>query len=274
MSSEKSVASQGEPGNGAVVTISSAVVYGNVGIRATVAGLEAMGQRAIEVPTVVLANHPGLGPAAGVRIEAQALGAILDALEDLGQLDQAGAVMTGYFASAEQVAGIADRLARLRTRCRDLVILVDPVIGDEKGGLYVEERVAVAIRDRLLPMASIVTPNRFELGWLSGRRVESEGEAVAAARALAVGETVATSVAESEGTIVTLAVTRETLARRASPRLAAVPHGTGDLLAGLYLGKRLSGADAVESLAGAMRLLERMVEKSAGRAVLDLEIPC
>jgi pyridoxine kinase len=42
------------------------------------------------------------------------------------------------------------------------VVLLDPVIGDYKKGLYVSEETARAIRERLLPLAQIVTPNRFE----------------------------------------------------------------------------------------------------------------
>jgi pyridoxine kinase len=274
MSSEEPAASQRMPGDGAVVAISSAVAYGNVGLRATVAGLQASGQRAIELPTVVLSNHPGLGRPAGVRLAAAELGAMMDALEQLGQLDRAGAVMTGYFASAEQVEAMADRLARLKARHDGLIILVDPVIGDEESGLYVEQPVAAAIRDRLVPLASIVTPNRFELGWLASCTIASEHEATTAARALNIPETVATSVAAAESEIVTLAITRETVTRSASPWHAAVPHGAGDLLAGLYLGRRLAGADAGGSLQGAMRLLQPVIERSAGREVLDLEIPC
>jgi pyridoxal/pyridoxine/pyridoxamine kinase len=53
-----------------------------------------------------------------------------------------------------------------------------------------------------------------------------------------------------------------------------VPHGTGDLLAGLYLGCRLSGADASTSLGEATTMLQRAIAKSAGREALELEAAC
>ena len=115
--------------------------------------------------------------------------------------------MTGYFASAD--SGPCGRRPPCppKDRRADLLsILVDPVIGDEEGGLYVEEPVAAAIRDRLLPIASIATPNHFELGWLSSRTIASDQDAVAAALALPVPETVATSAAASESEIVTMAI--------------------------------------------------------------------
>ncbi len=274
MSSDGRAAAARSLGDGTVIVISSAVAYGNVGIRATAAGLQALGHRAIELPSVVLSNHPGMGPPAGTRLKAEALGQMIDALERLGQLDRARAVMTGYFATADQVEAVADRVARLKGRREDVVVLVDPVIGDDEDGLYVDERTAAAIRERLVPIASIVTPNRFELGWLSRRPVGSEIEVAAAALSLSVPEVVATSVAAAGNQLQTLAITRDGVARSASPRRAEVPRGTGDLLAGLYLGCRLSGADAGTSLSEATTMLQRAIARSVGREVLDLEAAC
>ena len=48
------------------------------------------------------------------------------------------------------------------------VVLVDPVIGDYKKGLFVSEETARAIRDQLVPLAQVVTPNRFEAEVLLG----------------------------------------------------------------------------------------------------------
>jgi len=48
------------------------------------------------------------------------------------------------------------------------VVLVDPVIGDYKKGLYVTEETARSIRDQLVPHAQVVTPNRFEAEVLLG----------------------------------------------------------------------------------------------------------
>ncbi|HTU71009.1 MAG TPA: bifunctional hydroxymethylpyrimidine kinase/phosphomethylpyrimidine kinase [Candidatus Baltobacteraceae bacterium] len=48
------------------------------------------------------------------------------------------------------------------------VVLLDPVIGDYKKGLFISEETARAIREQLLPLAQIVTPNRFEAEVLLG----------------------------------------------------------------------------------------------------------
>ncbi|HUN29267.1 MAG TPA: bifunctional hydroxymethylpyrimidine kinase/phosphomethylpyrimidine kinase [Alphaproteobacteria bacterium] len=48
------------------------------------------------------------------------------------------------------------------------VVLLDPVIGEYKKGLFVSEETARAIRDLLVPMAQVITPNRFEAEVLLG----------------------------------------------------------------------------------------------------------
>ncbi len=60
-----------------------------------------------------------------------------------------------------------------RRRAAGPAVLCDPVIGDH-GGLYVPEAVATAIRDRLMPLATLATPNRFELAWLTGTEPASK----------------------------------------------------------------------------------------------------
>jgi pyridoxine kinase len=88
-----------------------------------------------------------------------------DAAGGLAAID---AVITGYFANPAQVHSAAELIARLHPTH----VLVDPVLGDN-ARLYVPEDIAIAIRDLLLPLASIATPNAFELAWLTSRRLDS-----------------------------------------------------------------------------------------------------
>ena len=86
--------------------------------------------------------------------------------------------------------------------------LLRPGIGDN-GRAYVDTAVIELVRDRLAPQADILTPNRFELGLLSGGTIVDLDDALAAGRGLiAKGATIVicTSVAENEGEIGTLAL--------------------------------------------------------------------
>ena len=244
--------------------VSSQVVWGPVGNSAAVPALQAKGHEVLALPTVTLSNHPGHGVPQGFRTAPEDMARMLAALAPLHALDGLDAVMTGYFAAAAQVTEMAQLIRRLGVRH----VLIDPVIGDH-GRLYVPHDVANAIRDELLPLATCLTPNGFELAWLSGRDVHDAASAVAAARALGVPEVLATSIPADGGRLATLLVTAGEVHSVVTPKLANVPHGTGDFLSGLYLAERLSHPPE-KSLAAAMKVLARAIALSAGTSVLDV----
>jgi len=246
-----------------VLSISSQVVWGPVGNSAAVPALQAKGHEVLALPTITLSNHPGHGAPAGFRTHAEDMARMFAALEALGALSDLDAVFTGYFASVGQV----EEVARLLDRVRPRYVLVDPVMGDH-GKLYVPEEVASAIRDHLLPRATCVTPNGFELSWLSGREVTDEKRAIDAAHALLVPEVIATSIPCDEG-LATLLVTPGQSHRVVNAKLETVPNGTGDFLAGLYLAERL-GEPPHHAFATAMETLSRAIWRSAGSSVLDV----
>jgi pyridoxine kinase len=248
-----------------ILTISSHVAFGPVGNAAAVPALQARGHEVLAVPTIILANHAGIGKPVGFRTTPENLAAILDRIAALTSVD---AVMTGYFAAPEQVAETARVIAGLRKANPALYVLVDPVIGDDSS-LYVPEPVAAAIRDLLLPLATCLTPNRFELEWLTGWVAGTTADAISAARSLNIAEVVATSVPAGEGQLATLVVTAETHGEQIRARHPVVPSGTGDLLAGSYLAERLE-RPPVAALARAQQVLDRAIGLSSGTAILDV----
>ena len=258
-----------------VLVVSSQVARGAVGARAAVFALERLGLTTWLVPTIWLPWHPGQG--VGTRIvppdEAFAGG-----LAEIGGSDRAaeiGTVMTGYFAEVAQVHAAADLVERLRARRPELRLVVDPVIGDG-GALYVAQEIAHAVRDRLLPLADIATPNAFEAGWLAGRAIGSTAEAVAAARRLAAKAVVVTSApAMMVRAVATLLVTRETALQIEHPALPHAPHGTGDLLTALLAG-RLARGEALEAalpraVASVFDLVARSVRAGADELIMAAE---
>ena len=252
-----------------ILSISSQVAHGPVGNTAAVPALQALGHEVLSVPTIILSNHPGHGKPAALRMPAPDLAAILGTLDGLGALASCGAVLTGYFAANDQIYGAARIIRRMKENNPGLFVLVDPVIGDH-GALYVPVPVAEAIRDELLPLAICVTPNRFELEWLTGWRAGSLKEAEAAARQLGHAEVLATSIPSGPAQIATLLVRPDTVHVHHSARRDGVPHGTGDFLSGLYLARRAAGDAPAAALSGAMTVLERAIALSVGSAVLDV----
>ena len=225
----------------AVAVISSHVARGAVGNRAAVFALETLGFAVTAVPTVLLPWHPGHGRATRIVPDATQFAAFLTDLSTGPFADEIGAVLTGYLGSAEQAEAIAAAIARLRVINPGLVHICDPVLGDE-GGLYVPEGVAEAIRDHLVPICDICTPNRFELAWLTGHPVTDQPSMIAAARELGPNQVIVTSApAGREATTGNALITPGSAVMAWHTAFHSVPSGTGDLTAALYLGHRLCG---------------------------------
>ncbi|MGD9785729.1 MAG: pyridoxal kinase [Hyphomicrobiaceae bacterium] len=253
-----------------ILAVSSYVACGHVGLAAIVPALQAFGHEVVAVPTVVLSNHYGHAHVGGSPVETDRLSSMLKALAANRMLDRIDAVITGFLPSAGAVAVIADALESIGTANAGLPYLCDPVLGDDPGGLYVSEDAAAAIHDRLVPLASIVTPNRFELEWLTGLPVATAQEADAASSAIGADMVAATSIPAGEDMIANVLSTKREAQAFASPRLAGVPHGTGDLFAALLLGHRLNGAPCSQAVARASAGVETVIAGSLGAPELRL----
>jgi pyridoxine kinase len=260
-----------------ILAISSHVARGHVGLAATVPALQCLGHEVWALPTVLLASRPGLGRLARHDLPPPDLAAMLGALEADGCFGSLGAVLTGYFPSAASVTTAADAVRRIKQAVPDVPVLVDPIVGDG-GRLYVAEVTAAAIRDELLPLATIATPNLFELQWLTGAPGTGPPGPVNSARRLGPRTVVVTSAAETRNGVATLAVSGTELIERTLARRSAIPNGAGDLFAGLFLGHLLnhqvlaqgSSPDLAPALDASLADLDRVLAASAGREVLAL----
>ena len=249
----------------AVIVVSSHVVRGAVGGRASVFALERMGFPVWSVPTVLLPWHPGHGGASRIDMTRPEFAALIGDLRTAPRLGEIGGVLTGYFGDFGQVEEVAALVKATRAE-NPALYLCDPVIGDE-GGLFRPEALAGAIRDRLLPYADIATPNRHELEWLAGKPLGDNDGLVAAVANLGPREVVVTSAFAPPGEIGTLLVAQDGAYLATHVARPDAPHGTGDLFAALYLGYRLDGLESVvaleRSVAAVLRLVELAVERGA-----------
>ena len=259
----------------AILSIQSFVSLGHVGNRAAAWALQHLGLEVWPVPTVWFAHHPGYGPPAGSRFAADWLAAVLEGLLARAPLERCGGILSGYLGSAGQGPVLRAVVERLRGRRPGIPWLCDPVLGEEEGGLFVPRAVAECLRDELVPAADIVTPNRFELTWLTGIEVEDRAAARAAAarlRARGPGTVLATGVPAAGGGIGVLLDRRAGSLWIETPRLPCRAHGMGDLLAALYLGQLVRGAGIKAALEEAVSVLFAVVEATARTDAAELRL--
>jgi pyridoxine kinase len=254
-----------------ILSLSSQVARGHVGHSAAVFAWQRLGIEVVALPTILLSNRPDHPHRAAERVRPAFLSQMIDALDANGWLGEIDAVFTGYLPSAEHVALAAALVLRLKAGKPGLLYGCDPILGDEPGGLYIAEDAANALRETLVPLADLVTPNRFELGWLSGESVGSLEDVVDAAQRLERPVVLATSAPAASGNELTNLLVEGGRAWGAVvARRETVPHGTGDLVAALFFGHLLRSRPALEALALATAGIEAVIEASEGREELNL----
>lgn len=254
----------------AVIVATSQVVRGGIGGRAAVFALERLGFRVWFLPTIQLPWHPGHGLATRSVPDNATFSALVDDLCKAPWLGEVGAVMTGYLGSAAQAEPLQRLVVAVRDRTPEALHLCDPVMGDN-GALYIPQDTAAALRDRLVAGADIITPNLFELGWLSGQPVTSEREAVLAARALGPERVMVTSSpALRRDSIATLLSTPRGAHVAEHAMLPHPPHGTGDLISALFLAQVLEGKSDETALARAASSTFEMTARSVQNGADEL----
>jgi pyridoxine kinase len=254
---------------GRVLAISSLVARGNVGLAATVPALQGLGHEVWAVPTVLLASRPGLGSLVKFAVPVAELAGLLAGLHHDGGAGLLNAVFTGYFPSALAVATAAAAIRRLKEVNAELIVLVDPVLGDADR-LYVAAETAAAIRDELLPLADVTTPNLFELAWLVGCAPVEIKDVPAAARRLRLPTVVVTSAASSKQAVCSTLVTAGEAVDCPLQRREGIPNGAGDVFAGLLLGRWLNDGAGARAFRRALADLEPVLAASQHQPVLDL----
>src|SRR5436190_4277334 len=151
-----------------VISIQSQVAFGHVGNSAAVFPMQMHGIDVVAVPTTLLSNRPGYLTVRGKVLDAQLVADLLMGIEERGAVESASMILSGYLGSAEIAAVVADFVARAKARNPALRYACDPVLGDRDRGLFVHADIPALVRDRLCPLADIITPNHFEFEFLCG----------------------------------------------------------------------------------------------------------
>ena len=262
----------------AVLSIQSHVAYGRVGNAAAGFLLQRLGLEVWPVMTVQLSNHTGYETARGQAFPAEHIRAVLRGIAERGVFPDCRAVLSGYLGEPAVGEAVLEALEEVRAANPDALYCCDPVMGDREGGFYVREGVPEFFRERALPAADILTPNLFELEQLTGRRIGSLEESVAAARALLeLGpETVLVSSLQPAGgdEIGLIAVTARKAYSVVTPRLLLepAPNGAGDCLAALFLGFLLRGCRIKHALANAAAAIFAILGETAAAESRELQL--
>jgi pyridoxine kinase len=237
-----------------VLSIQSLVAYGHVGNSAATFPLQRLGHEVWPVPTVVFSNHTGYGAWRGPLLSPDDVRAVVTGIEERGVLGTCDAVLSGYLGGPGMCEVVVDAVERVRRANPAATYTCDPVLGNATSGCFVDPAVPPIIRDQVVPHADVITPNQFELGFLTGTRpdtLESTLESADAARALGPSTVLVTSVLRPDrpdDTLEMLAVTNEGAWAVRTPRLPIEANGSGDLTAALFTAHLRTGGSVAVAL--------------------------
>ena len=239
--------------------------------------MQRLGVEVWPIHTVQFSNHTGYGAWTGRVFDGATIAELVEGIAARGVLAQCDGVLSGYMGSAEIGGAILAAVARVREAHPGALYCCDPVIGDIGRGVFVRPGIPEFMRDKALPAADIVTPNQFELDFLSslatGTLAQAK-EAVAAVQRLGPRVVLVTSLHTAEtpaDAIDLLAGEGGAFWRLRTPRLSLEVNGAGDAIAALFLvhyARSRSAATALGEAAASVYGLLRRTAAAGSREIL------
>ncbi|MDN3309491.1 pyridoxal kinase PdxY [Microbacterium oryzae] len=238
-----------------ILSIQSAVAYGHAGNSAAVFPMQRIGVEVLPVYTVNFSNHTGYGAWRGPLIAPSDVAEVITGVEERGAFPTLDVVLSGYQGSEGIADVIIDAVARVKQANPAAVYACDPVMGNAKSGCFVAPAIPDLLRERVVPVADIITPNQFELGFLTGTEPDTLESTIAsadAARAMGPRTVLVTSVERPdrpEGTIEMMVVDDEGAWVVQTPFLPMKANGSGDVTAALFTSHYVATNSAPDALA-------------------------
>ena len=261
-----------------ILSIQSHVVYGHVGNAAAVFPLQRLGREVWPLMTLQYSSHLGYAGWRGGAFDAAMIDDCVSGLEAIGVLPRCAGLLTGYLGKPEIGEAALRALDRIRAANGDAAYACDPVIGDVEPGVYVAAGVGEFFSDRALPLATIATPNAFELEWLTGKPLSdlpAARRAIAALRARGPRVVVATSLQLDDtpaGALDILAGDEAGLWRLRTPNLPISVNGSGDLFAALFFHHWLGAHDTRDALSRATSSVHAIVKATLDSGSRELSL--
>lgn len=261
-----------------ILSIQSSVSYGHVGNSAAVFPLQRMGHEVMPVYTVVFSNHTGYGSWGGPLLTGDNVRDIVRGIDDRGGLNDVKLVLSGYQGGNDIGDAILDAVALVKQRNPEAIYACDPVLGSASSGCFVAPEVQSLIRDRVVPQADLITPNQFELGFITGTdplTLENTLAAVDQVRAQGPKTVLVTSVMRPdrpEGTIEMLAVNGDGAWIVQTPHLPFKANGSGDVTTALFATLLRESDDLAGALARTAASVFELLENTINSGERELQL--
>ncbi|MDO5083491.1 pyridoxal kinase PdxY [Arachnia propionica] len=260
------------------LSIQSSVSFGHVGNSAAVFPLQRLGVEVMPVHTVCFSNHTGYGAWRGPMLKGDDIREIVTGIEERGALTDVDAVLSGYQGGNDIGDAILEAVEKVKQHSPDAVYACDPVLGNARSGCHVAPEVQDLIRDRVVPRADLITPNQFELGFVTGTTpldLDSTLAAVDTAFGIGPSTVLVTSVELpdlGEEKLSMIAADRDEAWLITTPRLPMKRNGSGDVTAALFTAHWLRTGSLAEALERTTSSVFTMLERTLRADTRELQL--
>jgi pyridoxine kinase len=260
------------------LSIQSSVAYGHVGNSAATFPLQRLGHEVWPVHTVVFSNHTGYGAWRGPLLPPDDVRAVITGIAERGVLPTCDAVLSGYLGGPGICEVVVDAVAQVKAANPAATYTCDPVMGNATSGCFVDPAIPPIIREQVVPVADLITPNQFELGFLTDTEPDdlaSTLDSADAARALGPSTVLVTSFLRPDrpdDTIELLAVTGDGAWTVRTPRLPMKANGSGDLTAALFTAHLKETGSAADALASTVSSVYAVLKATVDSGERELRL--
>ena len=261
-----------------ILSIQSHVAYGHVGNSAAVFPLQRMGVEVWPIHTVQFSNHTGYGKWQGRVFDASMIREVVGGIAQRGCLGECDGVLSGYMGGVGIGAAILDAVATVKRANPAARYCCDPVIGDVGRGVFVRESIPEFMKSKAVPAADIVTPNQFELDYLSGRESKTLADVLAAVKIVhgmgphAILVTSLHADDTPKDSVDLLASDETGRFRLRTPKLPLVANGAGDAIAALFFAHYLRLGKIDDALSRSASAIFGVLTKTAELGAHEIQI--
>lgn len=263
-----------------IISIQSRLVYGYVGSNVAELAIQMQGLDTIVFPTVLLSAHSGHQPMHGTAISKDLFDDLIQGIREIDVLETTACVTSGYIRTEELVDSVVDFVKEIKAACPNKTYVCDPVMGDIDTGLYIPENVASKMISSLLPLCDYMTPNFFELQYITGYKITTFEELISAVKntSLLKGKTVVATSCHLEDTaddiIETILIDGNRVERIRTSKSSIDTVGTGDIFTALFSAQLAKGTDAVDAVRKASNKISEILHYMENNELEEMNASC
>lgn len=251
-----------------ILSIQSHVVFGHVGNASATFAMQRLGVEVWPLHTVQFSNHTGYGSWKGRVFDGCFIDELLEGLVQRDVLSRCDGVVSGYMGSPDLGYAILSAVEQVKKANPKALYCCDPVIGDVGRGIFVRPGIPEFMVEHALSVADIITPNHFELEYLSHQKAftkEAFKEAIKTVHQKGPRIVLVTSVhldETPEDALDLVVAEKGAFWRVRTPKLGVELNGAGDAIAALFFVHYLQTQCAKTALAKAASSVYGLLKKT------------